>query len=455
MKLDGTRIAVAGMAKSGISVGFAAKELGAAVTVFDEKPADHPSILPAVDTLNAAGVVAAPGWHGHLSDEDFDMLVLSPGVPMNHPCVADMKEREVIGEIEFAYRITSDPILAITGTNGKSTTTVLTWLLLRAAGVDAVLCGNIAGSGYDELTLTDASMQSVDVLVAEVSSFQLEFVQRFRPRVAAITNITPDHLERHASFAEYESCKYRLLEKMSASDVVIVNLDERTVDPDRIPPAPRKIKFAPDGFGATSGVTARAGDRLFLSGDDIAIASLPLLGDHNLANAMMAWEMADAFLKEPSSDQHDAMLSALLKFTGLANRMELVRERGGVKFVNNSVCTNPEAIIASCRGIDGPQRLLIGGKRKNLDFAPLGEFLATSGNPAYIFGPEADELSAQMGAALSTFEDLPKAFAAAASDASDGDFVVLSPGCASAEPYANFKERGDDFRRLVEEWIAQ
>jgi UDP-N-acetylmuramoylalanine--D-glutamate ligase len=453
MRLEGKRVAIVGMAKSGLSVAKAVKELGGVATVFDQKPADSPAILAAIDELHAVDVQAVPGWHGRLDADDFDLLVVSPGFPREHPALTDMARREVVGEIEFAYRIANDPIVAITGTNGKSTTTVLTWTLLRAAGKDAVLCGNIAGSGYPEVTLTEAALRGADVLVAEVSSFQLETVRTFRPFVAAITTIAPDHLDRHPSFEDYKRCKLRLFENMGAADTVVLNADDGSVLRDELPEAPRKVRFSPSGIGPTNGYTARAGDQLFLSGLQIKAESLPLLGEHNVANAMMAWEMACAVLGEPSPAEAEGMLSALLQFKGLANRMEVVGEKHGVLVVNNSMCTNPAAVVASSRGLKRRQRLILGGNRKQLDFSPVGEYLRGSPHAAFLFGPDTEGLNAQLQASWPSFQSMEEAFEAAVSGAEPGDAVVLMPGCASAEPFANFRERGDAFRSLAQRWL--
>ena len=454
MKLHGRRVAVAGMAKSGLSVARAVQALGGKATVFDQKQADSPAILQAMDELHAMDVQAVPGWHGRLDPADFDLLVVSPGFPRDHPALHDMSQREVIGEIEFAFRISRDPIVAITGTNGKSTTTVLTWTLLTAAGRNAVLCGNIAGSGYPEVTLTDAALDGGDVLVAEVSSFQLETVKTFRPFVAAITTVAPDHMDRHPSYEDYVQTKLRLFMNMGASDVVVVNRDDESLTPEQFPEEPRKVRFSPSGRYPTNGFTARLNDVLFLSGHQVNASSIPLLGEHNIANVMMAWEMACAVLGETTQEQTDEMLSALLSFKGLANRMEVVGERAGVLVVNNSMCTNPAAVVASSAGLMRRQRLILGGNRKQLDFTPVGDYLRTTDHAAYLFGPDTEGLNRQLQASWPSFHTMQEAFVAAANDAEQGDAVVLMPGCASAEPYANFRERGDAFKAMAQEWIA-
>jgi UDP-N-acetylmuramoylalanine--D-glutamate ligase len=169
---------------------------------------------------------------------------------------------------------------------------------------------------------------------------------------------------------------------------------------------------------------------------------------------MMAWELACAALGEPTSEQTDEMLSALLKFKGLANRMEVVGEKGGVLVVNNSMCTNPAAVVASSSGLKRRQRLILGGNRKQLDFTPVGEYLRGTPHFAYLFGPDTDGLNSQLQGSWPSFPSMQDAFHAAVADAEAGDAVVLMPGCASAEPYANFRERGDAFRAMAQEWLS-
>ncbi len=463
--LSGMRIAVAGMARSGLAVAHAAKALGAVPTVLDQKPGDDPAIMAAMDELLRQDIDAIPGWHGRLDPTEFDLLVASPGFPRKHPAIRDMVEggREAISELEFGYRIAKAPVLAVTGTNGKSTTTVMLWALLRGAGVDAALCGNIAGSGYPELTFTEAALSDAAALVTEVSSYQLEFVREFRPRIATIVNVTPDHLDRHPDFEDYFQTKLRQLARMTPSDCVVLNLDEPTLPPERIRGAangaeivgfaPSGNREIPPGLGIEPGVTTAEGNHVRLGGQEIRRDGLLVPGDHNVVNAMTAWEMAAAFLGRPTPQQEAGMLQALLEFRGLEHRMELLGERGGVRVYNNSMCTNPAALVSSSRGLSARQHLLLGGKTKNLDFRPVGDYLADSPHKAYLFGPGLGPLNEQLGGAWPEYPSLEGAFAAATRAAKPGEAILLAPGCASAEPYANFRERGEAFRAMAKEWL--
>ena len=456
MNFSGMRVAVAGMGVSGLALGRAIRELGGEPVVFDEKQNDHPSIMSAVDKLDSYGVPAVTGWHGRLDPQEFDLLVVSPGFPQGHPSIRDMVSngKDVWSEVEFAYRVSKAPILAVTGTNGKSTTSVLLWLLLRGAGESAVLCGNIAGSGYPETTLTEAALRSnqTDFLIAEVSSYQLEWVSKFRPKVAAVTNITPDHMDRYKLFSDYFNTKLNIFSEMGHGDFVVINGDEPSVSmqavTDNVSDLASIVTFSPSGTVPATGVTARNGVHLELSGFPLNLNDLPLYGEHNVTNAMMAWEMA-ACVTAPN----DGMVQALRDFKGLDNRMERLGEKNGTVIVNNSMCTNPAAVIASSQSVGQRQHLLMGGVTKNLDFGVVGEYLQNTDHKVYVFGPGAEHMITMLGYQWPTFPSLEAAFGAATQSAKPGETILLSPGCASAEPYANFKERGEAFRAMVRDWL--
>lgn len=441
---------------SGLALGKAVTSLGGRAVVFDQKPNDNPGVMRAVDALDAAGIDAVTGWHGRLDPDEFDLLAVSPGFPREHPAIRDMLTagREVWSEVEFASRIARAPILGITGTNGKSTTTVMLWSLLVGSGRRAVLCGNIAGSGYPERTLTEAALNADqdDVLVAEISSYQLEWTSHFRPRVATVTNVTPDHMDRYKSFDDYFQTKLRLFAAMGDGDSVVANLDEPSLPEPviqaAVPAGVRTVGFSPSGGRQGSGHTFRDGDRLRFSGFDAHLDDLPLFGEHNVTNAMAAWEMA-ASVTEPD----EGTFEALRAFKGLANRMERLGDRDGVTLVNNSMCTNPAAVVASCRSLKGRLHILMGGVTKNLDFAPVGDYLRSTPHRVCLFGPDPDKMNAMLGSSWPHYPDMERAFEAAVGQAATGDTVILAPGCASAEPYANFKERGDAFRTMARDWL--
>lgn len=470
MDWSNLRIAVAGMGRSGIGIAQAAKRRGARATVFDEQSSETQSQFEAIEKLQGQGIEVVTGWHGRLDPNEFDLLVASPGFRREHPAIRDMMhgDREVISEVEFAYRIAESPIIAITGTNGKSTTTVLTWLLLKGAGQDAILCGNVSGSGYEELTLTEAAdLGPGKVLVAEVSSYQLEWVREFRPRVAAITNITPDHMDRHPNFEDYVQTKLRIFAAMGESDVAVINEDEPSLSLERIggtlPEGVgiRSFSVFLDQSGKTSmhqGHATHASSRvefehLVLGGRKVRRADLPLYGDHNAINAVMAWEIAVAYLGNDAERHWESMLRTLAEFKGLSHRMERLGSRGDVLVVNNSMCTNPRAVIASSQSLPMRQHLLMGGQTKNLDFTEVKTYLNASNHALYLFGQPGDGLFEQLGDIATTYDSMEAAFLSATARAVPGDAILLSPGCASAYPFPNFRERGEAFRSMAQNWI--
>lgn len=448
------RIAVLGTGVSGIAVAESARALDLEPIAFDERPNDSPSAIRATDRLAALGIEAVTAWHGKIDPVDFDALVLSPGFPDEHPAVVAMLAagKPVWGEIEFGYRIAKAPIIAITGTNGKSTTTVLAWMLAEAAGRKAHLCGNIAGSGYPEAALSTAALAAgpEEVLVAEISSFQLAYAPTFRALAATITNVTPDHFDRHPSFEHYYEAKLRLFANSNHDDLAVVNVDEdlpRVVDVGSRH-AGRVCSVSPSGARSSDGATAYCGGRMVLSGLELDPMQTVALGTpHNVANAMVAWELVSAI-----GDPGQAGINALQGFQGLAHRMEQIGERDGVLFVNNSMCTNPAAFISSSRGLLRQQHILLGGNPKGLDFAPVARYLAESAHNVYLFGPNPEDWRAVLGP-VSAFDSLSDAFGAALGVAKPGEAVFLCPGGASAEPYANFRERGEHFRELVAEVV--
>lgn len=512
--IAGQRIAIFGLGRSGLAIGKAALALGAHPHVYDEKPLEELPKRDAYEEAVSLGLPVTLGWDGSFLDGEArpDVLVANPAVDKTHPklLAALAAGVQVISEVEFAYRISKAPILAITGTNGKSTTTVMTYLALRACGIDAVLCGNIFGSGYPELAMTDAALASTEdqILVAEISSFQLEWVHDFRPVAAGITNIWPDHLNRYASFEEYAQTKHRIFACQGEGDYAVVKAN----DPMVVPPGGSGLGYRPRGarrtanagaanglptvltFGAT-GEHARVEEMdLQLLNQRIRLDSLPFSEPHNYVNAAMAGllaygalasiarkrpesaaaelireaERTDSARRKAARSVYDArtveppllalpmgIVEGLRSFKGLAHRMEWLGEKGWVRVINNSMCTNPDAVIKSAMAVRDPAHLLIGGVNKGLDFGPLRHYLANHRHRAYLFGSDAANLDAMLGGSHPTFRTLQEAFAAATEKAVPGEVIMLAPGCASTDQFRDFRERGDVFRDIAKEWLTR
>jgi UDP-N-acetylmuramoylalanine--D-glutamate ligase len=445
--MKGLRIAVLGAGRSGIAVSRAAKERGAEPTLYDSK--DGPDLESARTQLDQDNVEVVGGREQPFTSAEADILVTSPGVDSRSPILRESEKNgvEVIGEVEFAYRIAQGSIIAITGTNGKSTTTAMTWHCLEELGLNPVLCGNIYGSGYVEIPLTEAAaIYPGRPLVAEVSSFQLEWIKEFRPKCAAITNIAPDHLNRYDHFDDYACAKRNIFRNMGEGDVYVSHRGPRTE-----PPSDARFKTI------YTKVESRA---LVLPAFEIATADLPFSESHNLQNAAMAATLAYEYAEsgkvpdESTVAQMAAKITAgLQSFRGLAHRMERVGERDGVVLVNNSMCTNPDALLASSRSVPTAQHLLVGGLTKDLDFGPFAEYLKGSPHRVYLYGADASKINARLGGGLSVFRTMGEAFAAATMAVKRGETIMLAPGCASMDQYKDFRARGDDFRTLAKEWL--
>lgn len=457
------RIAILGLGRSGIAAAKAALATGAEVFAIDEKGSDVPAIARAREELKKLGVTVETGWNRGLWEIGAETMVTSPGVPKNNAILLEAVRNgvEVISEVELAYRIAKAPIVAITGTNGKSTTTVMAWLCAKAAGYDAVLCGNIYGSGYDEVPLTEAAAHphppapspfsgekgegETRALIAEISSFQLEWVDQFRPKSAVITNITADHLNRYESFDDYADTKRRIFNRMGPGDFAVWQDGDFRTEP---PAGIHTLTYGQFGKNAWTSEF-----RLHLENEFVEKDALPFAEPHNFLNAMAACLLVFG-LSDGRADPQ-VLLDALKEFRGLAHRMERIGTRNGISLINNSMCTNPAAVISSSRAVKGKQRLLIGGSNKDLDFIELGQYLAAEGHEAYLFGIDAEKIAAQLAGPYPVFKTMAEAFAAAIHDVNEGETVMLAPGVASQDQFADFRDRGEQFRQLAKEWLNE
>jgi UDP-N-acetylmuramoylalanine--D-glutamate ligase len=344
-----------------------------------------------------------------------DLVVKSPGVPAESPLVVGARSRglPVWSEVELGYRLlpAGTRFIGVTGTNGKTTTTELLGAIFRAAGRPAEVAGNVGRA------LTDVAGSVADDawIVCELSSFQLEDVHTLACDVAVLLNLEPDHLDRHGSFDAYRDAKLRIFERARA-------------------------KIVPRGFGI---------DGIEFSADDPLPAEPLIPGRHNRENAAAATAAARA-----AGVPDDAIAQALRTFPGVPHRLELVRELRGVRWVNDSKATNTAAAARGVAAYDAPLRLILGGSLKGEDFGPFARELPPNVRSIYLIGAASDELAAALDAAGRDYvraNDLPTAVSRAAADAEPGDIVLLSPASASFDQFANFEERGDAFRRLVDE----
>ncbi len=401
------RALVLGLARSGQAAAFALARRGVAVVAADRSAAVDPG------RLAEAGVELHLGSEEESLLEGVEVVVKSPGVPAESPLAAAARARRVPiwSEVELGYRLLrGNPLLGVTGTNGKTTTTELLGAILRAAGRRVEVAGNVGRA------LTDAAEEAEPGawIVCELSSFQLEDVHTLACEVAVLLNLEPDHLDRHGTFEAYRAAKLRIFERARA-------------------------KIVPRGLGL---------DGIEFAADDPLPAEPLLPGAHNRENAAAATAAARA-----AGVPDEAIAQALRTFPGVPHRLELVRELRGVRFVNDSKATNTAAARRGVAAYDAPLRLILGGSHKGEDFHAFARELPERVRSIYLIGAAADELAAALDAAGRGYVragDLATAVARAAADAEPGDVVLLSPACASFDQFESFEQRGDAFRRLVE-----
>ena len=403
-----------GLARSGEAAALALARRGVAV-----RGVDRNAELEA-GRLREAGVEVVLGADDPELLDGMDLLVKSPGIPADAPLVAAARKRglTVWSEVELGSRLLANPILGVTGTNGKTTTSELLGAVFRAADAPVAVAGNVGRP----LTGLDGAIAEDAWIVCELSSFQLEDIEDFRPRVAILLNLTPDHLDRHPTLEDYRAAKLRIFENQGPEDVAVV----------------------PRGFGEIPGEARRVEFDL----NDPLPAEPLVPGEHNRENAAAATAAARA-----AGIPDEAIAVALKTFEGVPHRLELVREVDGIRFVNDSKATNPEAAERALSAYPPGIRLILGGSRKNSSYAGLAFEAAKRGvAKAYLIGEAADEIAEALADAGVRFSDsgtLEQAIADAYEDAERGEVVLLSPACASYDQFRDFEDRGERFRELV------
>ncbi len=409
------RALVLGLARSGEAAALALARRGVRVVGVDRN-----------DELDAGrlrenGVEVVLGAEDPALVDDVDLLVKSPGIPSEVPLVAAARARGVAiwSEVELGSRLLANPLLGVTGTNGKTTTCELLGEIFRAAGLPVAVAGNVGRP----LTGLDGAIAEDAWIVCELSSFQLEDIHELRPQIAVLLNVTPDHLDRHGDLESYRAAKLRLFENQLPEDVAVV--------PRGFPPVPGE------------------GRRVEFSDDDPLPAEPRIPGGHNRENAAAAAAAARA-----AGIADEAIAAALESFAGVPHRLELVRELDGVRWVNDSKATNPEAAERALGAYPPGLRVILGGSRKGTPFGGLAARAREARvSCAYLIGESADEIAEALvreGVRFRHSQDLERAVAEANQDAERGEVVLLSPACASYDQFESFEERGARFRELVE-----
>jgi UDP-N-acetylmuramoylalanine--D-glutamate ligase len=453
-------IGVIGAGATGLAAAPLLARLGARVRVFDAKPADLLGEAPA--RLEQCAELRLGDPH-YSTIEECDLVVTSPGVPRHAPVLQEALRRgqPVLSEIEVAYRVARAPIVAVTGTNGKTTTVMMIAAILRAAGRDVRVAGNtLAGGVQTPLIEAAEAMPPNGWIVAEISSFQLEWVDRFRPRVAVVTNITADHLDRYRDAADYASAKARLLDAQEPGDAVVLNIDNAATRALADRARGRLLRFSRQPHEWEGCWVAGAGAGRCIRGrldgvtrDLVQTAALRVPGEHNVENALAACAAAMPLAVEP-----DAMSLALSHFEGVADRLEYVTTVRGVDYINNTMCTNVDAAVRSIEACDRPVVLIAGGRDKGLDFDPLGCAIARHVKALVTIGADGCRIAEAARAhgfdRITAAATMGEAVRTAARLAGAGDIVLLSPACASFDWYPGFEARGADFKAEVRKLAA-
>jgi len=454
MELKNKRVLVVGLGKSGLAAALFLRERGAQVTVSDTRSAE--ALAKEIPTLLDHGIAVETGGHGVLTFRRQDLIVVSPGVPLDTPELLNTRALglPIIGELELAARFLQGKVLAITGSNGKTTTTTLCGKIFEHAGLPTVVAGNI---GVPVISLAEATTPET-WSVLEVSSFQLETTESFHPAIAVVLNITPDHLDRHGSFENYVAAKARIFRNLGAEDWLVLNADDDV--------AHRLASQAPDAervcwFSRTKVVRQGAflyHDAIaFKAGDQAAaemvmpVSEISLKGAHNLENVLAA--VCAARLAGIGAA---TIREAVGKFRAVEHRLEHVATVGGVEFYNDSKATNVDAAakaLVSFGDGKGPLvHLILGGKDKNSDYTLLREQVRERARAVYTIGSAAEKIERQLAgdAKLEPCGTLEIAVARAAAAAAPGDVVLLAPACSSFDQFENYEHRGRVFKELVQ-----
>jgi len=465
IELKNKRVLVVGLGKSGLAAARFLKERGARVTVSDARPA---TLIAELSDLLDQGFMVEAGSHGLLTFRRQDLIVVSPGVPMSTPVLTQVRAMgaHIIGELELGVEFLQGEVIGITGSNGKTTTTTLVGEILKAAGKPTLVGGNIG------LPVTAMVAESVELSrrggeadpppaakddnskvwsVIEVSSFQLETVETFKPRIAVVLNITPDHLDRHGDFATYAGAKGRITEFQTAEDFLVLNGEDKETQM-----VAAKTKAQIYWFSGRRPIKQGA----FVHGESIMfipregakaepvmpVAEIPLAGAHNVENVLAAVCVARL-----AGVESETIRGAVRAFTAVEHRLEFVREVAGVRYYNDSKATNVDATMKAIEAFAGGIHLILGGKDKDSDYRVLAPLLRERVKTVITIGSAAEKIERQLDGVvkIESAETLDRAVAFAQETAVAGDTVLLAPACSSFDQFENYEQRGRVFKELV------
>jgi UDP-N-acetylmuramoylalanine--D-glutamate ligase len=448
--VKGKRVLVVGLGKSGVASALFLEKRGARVAVSDAKTEEQlPQEIP---LLLDHGISVESGHHGERTFRDQDLIVISPGVPFDVPQLVQARALgiPVIGEVELAARVLKGKIVAITGSNGKTTTTALAGEILAAGGRKTLVGGNI---GTPAISFVEASTDDTWI-VLEISSFQLETIETFHPRIAVVLNVTPDHLDRHYTFENYAAAKARILENQTADDFAVLNADNA---PSVAMAA--KAKAPVYWFSRLKemerGAFTRGERILWRDGkterEIMPVSEISLKGSHNVENALAGVSVGMLAGIEPAQ-----IRTAIAAFKAVEHRLEYVATVSGVEYYNDSKATNVDATIKALESFPGRIHLILGGKDKGSDYSLLNPLLKERVKRVYTIGAAAAKIESQVrGAEVVSAATLGNAVKRASESATPGDVVLLAPACASFDQFDSYEHRGRTFKEQVRRLVSR
>ena len=444
MDVKGKRVLVVGLGKSGIASALFLADHGARVAVSDTKSEEE--LHHEIPQLLDRGIVVEAGYHNERTFKEQELIVISPGVPFDVPQLEQARRAgiPVIGEVELAARYLKGQVVAITGSNGKTTTTTLAGEIIAAGGKRTLVGGNI---GTPAISFVETATDDTWV-VLEVSSFQLETIETFHPKIAVVLNVTPDHLDRHHTFENYAAAKARIVENQTAADFAVLNADDPTCAA-----MAAKTKAAVYWFSRQHLVEHGA----FVRGDDIIwrdadreqtimpVAEIGLKGAHNVEN-VLAGVCAGMLARVDAAD----IRRAVAAFKAVEHRLEYVATIRGVEYYNDSKATNVDATIKALESFSGGIHLILGGKDKGSDYSVLNPLLQERVKRVYTIGAAAPKIESQIkGVSIVSAGTIDTAVRLAGESATAGDIVLLAPACASFDQFVSYEHRGRVFKDLV------
>lgn len=444
MDLKGKKVLVVGLARTGIAAAKFLKSKGTLVTTTEVKPGEE--MKEAVQELR--GMDISTEWGGHQIETflNQDTIVVSPGVDLSiEPIQKAIKHGvRVISEIELAYHFIHVPIIAVTGTNGKTTTALLIGEMLKEDGKKVGVGGNVG----EPLVLFADGKDQWEVLVVEISSFQLEAIEDFRPRISVLLNITEDHLDRYSSYDDYIEAKMRIFANQNSGDLAVLNRDDPIVIQFKEKVKAKKVLFSlserldEGAFSNGQTISLRLGGKR----EEYSLAKTPLKGIHNVENMMAALTTARIF-----GCSKKAIQTVLNRFEGLEHRLEFIREIEGVRFYNDSKGTNVGSVVKSLQSFSEPVILIAGGKDKNGDLSPLKELIQKRVKHLILIGEAKERMNRELGGLTDTVmaKTMEEAVLLAHQKAKAGEVVLLSPACSSFDMFKDYKERGKVFKESV------